>query len=115
MDPYLLVSRDGTQTHHYIVDKRLTVGRQDTARNDPPPIDLRDDDGELKLVVVDEEDLRMPRAWFAVIPDVEAGFSVKNIHTSMAVEFREEDSPIDSGNSRQFDESVSIDLGNGIE
>lgn len=103
------VYRDRTLACSFQVDQPTLVGRRDSKRKDPPPIQLTLGK-DPKLVVADAAEVRVSRTIFRLTPHDECRFSIENINRVSSLELAN-DSPIAVGASQEFAREVVVEIG----
>ena len=106
----LLVYRSEQLVDSYVLESPLVVGRRDLLQNDPAPIAVQRLSSINKLVIADTKDQEIPRQWFRISLDNRNCVNIENLHPKLRVSISNQD-PIDSGQTRHFEDEVLIDLG----
>jgi adenylate cyclase len=97
----------------FTLDETIVVGRRDTKKAEPAPLVLVTRDLRPKLVVADQADVTIPRAWFEVSVAADATITITNVHGAIAVPI-EFGGDIAVGVSKGFNPSVSIKIDAGM-
>lgn len=95
------------------VNRPVIVGRCDRKLNDPRPIAMHQGTDHLRLIVADERERQVPRNWFVVSPAPNQRFRIENIHAVRLLTLSG-DATLGSGEERQFENEISVDVGCGV-